>query len=294
MIKEIKSLSPPLVAAGKADLHGQTTEIEETEALVQTSFEKLDFEIEQISENSKVAFLEAQKHCPEYVKSKAFRLMFLRCERFEPTKTARRLVKYWEEKLRYFGPEKAYHPITIDDLQEEDIEILKSGAFVPIMNKDRYGRPIFFADSTKWKIEYSKRDSMVRALFYVVHSMLEDESAQRKGVVTLSTTRQRLQMRHFDRRLYKMLISIASDVMPVRNVAFHHVVRGGVAKLVLPYVMSMIGQHRRLRYARHEGYSHDILSELKGFGIPVDCVPREVGGAYHHDLEVWLEEQRTH
>ena len=48
--------------------------------------------------------------------------MFLRAERFDAPKAAIRLVNHFEGKLVLFGEDKLVKRITLDDLEEEDIE----------------------------------------------------------------------------------------------------------------------------------------------------------------------------
>ena len=85
-------------------------------------------------------------------------------------------------------------------------------------------------------------------------------------------------LQDFDRRTYKTLLVITNEALPIRNAGTHHAVRSGVVKLILPYVMSMFGSHRRSRYRRYEGYDYEILASLSEYGLPSHCVPTQAGG----------------
>ena len=79
---------------------------------------------------------------PEYVKDVKFRLMFLRSEHFDAAAAARKLRHFLTMKLELFGPEKLCRPITLDDLDPDDIECLMNGHLQLLNKRDQAGRDV--------------------------------------------------------------------------------------------------------------------------------------------------------
>jgi hypothetical protein len=78
------------------------------------------------------------------VKHRNFRLRFLRSTEFDAPKAAQKLVDHFDFKMGLFGQEKLAQNITLDDLDENDLIYLRSGAIQILPAVDRAGRPIFF------------------------------------------------------------------------------------------------------------------------------------------------------
>jgi hypothetical protein len=104
----------------------------------------------------------AMKDHSDFYKDEAFRLKFLKSDNFNPKLAARRLMKHLDKKLELFGAEKLSNKITLDDLNEDDLECLLSGGVQPLREKDRGGRTIFFSRHKNWK--YKEVANMVRNL----------------------------------------------------------------------------------------------------------------------------------
>ena len=86
---------------------------------------------------------ERAKSPSAYCDNKAFKLGFLRAERFQPGPAARRLTLFFETKLEVFGVDKLAKKIDINDLDSQDKEcLLESGYVNRLQEKDRAGRNI--------------------------------------------------------------------------------------------------------------------------------------------------------
>jgi hypothetical protein len=125
---------------GLHELHGVSDVIEETPELIERCLFDLEMEIQKISQ--KAAYNQAKATAPEDVGCSKFQLMFLRAERFNANNAAARLVKYFEGKLKLFGPDKLTKIITMEDLNEDDMATLKSGYLQLLPERDRAGRAI--------------------------------------------------------------------------------------------------------------------------------------------------------
>ena len=125
------------------EIHGVAcaSDGDENPEFVSKSITSLQRELDLIKKKS--AYSRAVFLAPQFFKNDSFNLKFLRAERFDPAKAARRVVKYFEEKLEYFGQEKVIKPkITFADLSENDRNCLMNGSIWFLKEKDRSGRQI--------------------------------------------------------------------------------------------------------------------------------------------------------
>ena len=67
-------------------------------------------------------------------------LMFLRSERFDELAAARKLCLHFDHKLELFGAAKLPKTMTLEDLDEDDLEVFKTGSYIILPKKDRSGR----------------------------------------------------------------------------------------------------------------------------------------------------------
>jgi hypothetical protein len=118
-----------------------------------------------------------------YAHQSQFRLMFLRCTEGNVKKAAKRLLRHFKTKLHLFGEDKLVRDIVLDDLNDSDMESLYSGGFQVLKDRDAAGRSVLFGRYTSMK--YRTIDNMLRALWYIWMSILEDPINQMKGVVAV-------------------------------------------------------------------------------------------------------------
>jgi hypothetical protein len=104
------------------DIHGITNITEESPEMIQACMEALEEEISGLKDSA--AYEQALSRNPSYVQGYAFRLKFLRADRFCPKKAALRLARHFEAKLELFGPSKLVQDITQQDLQEGDMDAM--------------------------------------------------------------------------------------------------------------------------------------------------------------------------
>ena len=87
---------------------------------------------------NKACFLAPTK----YQDNRAFFLMFLRSTSFNIKAAVHKMIEYFNYKVKLFGWEKVAKDITLDDLDEDDMEALKSGASVFLPYPDTAGRAV--------------------------------------------------------------------------------------------------------------------------------------------------------
>ena len=110
------------------------------------------------------AFRMAYSRSPEYVDS--LKIGFLRAEVFNSKKAADRMVRFFENKLEYFGEDKLVKDITLDDLSEDDLETIHGGAVQILSTKDRAGRTVLFTNAKLLKYKHWK--NLVRILLLLL------------------------------------------------------------------------------------------------------------------------------
>ena len=85
---------------------------------------------------------EAEQLSEMFVRDPHFRTMFLRAEHFDPRHAALRMLRFFECKKELFGRDKLVSKITLQDLDDDDMEALRAGDGQISAFKDASGRPI--------------------------------------------------------------------------------------------------------------------------------------------------------
>jgi len=185
------------------DLNGQNEEIQETPEFISYHLSKFQEELDKLQNysadcNSSSSSCNMNIHCeayelalfvnPAYVSDSAFRLQFLRADKFDSRVSAQRFIQYWDRKVELFGVDKAFRKLSIHDLCPEDNAALMLGGlrWFPIL--DETGR-IFFSFRRYWDNRPSHKESMLRLLWWMAHTALEDpidgDTFQKKGFVLI-------------------------------------------------------------------------------------------------------------
>jgi len=167
--KEIEELSPEERQRVYDDIYGRLAEskVDDTPELEDRSLHELDRCIQDIEGEERACYDRAVELCPEYVHDRAFRILFLRADLFDAKCAANRMVKYWSEKFKLWGEERAYraNPITINDFDETDLIALEKGGVRSLPSKDKSKRRLIIIDKTRFDQRQSHRESMVRKIF---------------------------------------------------------------------------------------------------------------------------------
>jgi hypothetical protein len=142
------------------DIHSVDKMInDEPTEFVSERLEDLERELRMIP--IKPAYDQAEQISKLYVTDQKLRLQFLRAEYFDARKAAHRLVSFMEGKLEFFGPEVLARSIYLSDLDQDDLESLRSGFRQLLPSRDRAGRAILLHF---WKHNiYRQPETMVRA-----------------------------------------------------------------------------------------------------------------------------------
>jgi hypothetical protein len=141
------------------DIHGVAQAYEETPEFIAKCLEELDEHISKIPKPKRRAYDRALFFKPTIQNDGNFKLMFLRADIYDPEKAAKRMVKYFEDKLQLFGEEKLAREIRLEDLTKEDMDVFSTGWCLELPHKDQVGRPIWFFDLTRY--DFDRPDPMV-------------------------------------------------------------------------------------------------------------------------------------
>jgi hypothetical protein len=162
------------------EIHGVSDVMDETSdpTMVPIALMQLEQELMLLSEDDLVAYRLAHSANPTYTTDPAFRLQFLRANRFHVPTAAQRLARYFQEKLMLFGPEKVGKArITLQDLSEDDKQSLSTGSRQWLPERDRTGRAIYLAIPP---LQYSReRSNGVRFGSLLLHG--KKEGKRRRG-----------------------------------------------------------------------------------------------------------------
>jgi hypothetical protein len=143
------------------------------------------------------------------------------------------------------------------------------------------------------KFVYTDRKQIIRLIFYVVHSHLEDVMVQQKGIVGIVFEDGPFDVSKYDRKLDRVMMDYTNNVWPLRCVGLHHCFDSVIMELLMPFLLYMMGPAVRARYRIHPGkYKDGRLSHFADFGINADCLPTHMGGHVEWDCNAWLEERR--
>jgi hypothetical protein len=124
------------------DVHGVSDAIHEVPGFVRAKLEDMEIELSKLTRGNKEAYMQAEAQNKEYVICHKLRLKFLRAEIFNARLAAGRLVRFFEEKKKLFGPDKLTKEIKLRDLDKEDRKFLDRGFRQIVPLRDRAGRRI--------------------------------------------------------------------------------------------------------------------------------------------------------
>jgi hypothetical protein len=140
------------------DIHGCATIQKETPKFITECLNKFDDEILKIKKRGaydRVLFLRPGRD---------LRLMFLRSVSYDALEAAIKMVNFFEDKMQLFGKEKLAKKITLEDLDEDDIEALKTGSLRYLHRKDQSRRAILWVQPREFRYKHWKNQVRTRLI----------------------------------------------------------------------------------------------------------------------------------
>mmetsp|Transcript_14571 Transcript_14571/g.20588 ORF Transcript_14571/g.20588 Transcript_14571/m.20588 type:complete len:350 (+) Transcript_14571:100-1149(+) len=288
-------------AQAARELYGVEPAIEETPAFLREKFEQLDLEIEEL--NEKEAYELALFMNPSYVTSAGFRLLFLRCERFNAKAAANRMVKYWDRKIEIFGMDCAFKDISLLDFEENDQLALRLGAFRVLPTRDEANRGIMFCCRHYWDHRPNNVKSMERLGWYMAHAAIEETWAQKNGIVFLGAPSDYSLPKpsrgdKVDPGLSMFLAQDAkifndiTNILPIKIVAIHHFMPNTRLRFLFEHKLQYLNPTLRARYRQYDLRTPaENMNKLRLFGLSQDILPVEIGGGMAFSYEDWIKER---
>eukprot|EP00339_Tiarina_fusa_P004924 CAMPEP_0117013002 /NCGR_PEP_ID=MMETSP0472-20121206/10810_1 /TAXON_ID=693140 ORGANISM="Tiarina fusus, Strain LIS" /NCGR_SAMPLE_ID=MMETSP0472 /ASSEMBLY_ACC=CAM_ASM_000603 /LENGTH=482 /DNA_ID=CAMNT_0004716191 /DNA_START=113 /DNA_END=1561 /DNA_ORIENTATION=+ len=250
------------------DMHGVAPVQEETPDFVTGCLEAMDLALSLLAKVKRRALDRALFFKPSIETDKKFKLMFLRADAYDPRKAAKRMAKYFEEKLILFGEAKLTKRITLDDLTLHDIRQLNLVGCVVLPNTDQVGRPILFFDVERY--DWDNLDSMYRCFWYQVMTTMENETAQLKGICDVAyCPGDLLAMPASIQKVSQMMQRSGAmmEGLPLRITTFQFCYTDKRMRYILSIMPGAFGKNVRFRVRAHFGSDLEMQYSLMTFGI---------------------------
>ena len=313
---------------GLQNIYGQTPTPPETEKCVKSGLEQLQVGLNTIrdKQKQKKRFIRALKKCPHLINGIFFthvpsmcsfpcwgmtslcsiyniytfvlstsvcaRCLSFHCSfaSFRPKRAARRLVNYWDKRIELFGKNKSFTCLTLDEVLADESVALSLGYIIPTGQNDTCGRGILFMDySREGKAEYLSL-SLVRAVWYMFHLVLEDEDTQKQGVVVINKCCDSLLQ--WNVKTSKILASHAQGALPIRLAGLHVPHPPIFIKILLKTTRLLLGKNLQNRIREHNGSQEEVIDLMSTYGIPKSAIWDVWGGEFNLNGQEWLEGQR--
>lgn len=215
----------------------------------------------------KNAFEAAKYYITDYIKS--IRLMFLRSVRFDAKTAAEKLVNHFEMKQLLFGRgEILARDIRYSDLCDGDIKILETGFMQVLPIRDDTGRPIMFVRPGLKTHELPFQDHATRAMWYMLSTTLQDEKAQKNGIVIVLDAKH--ECLDADIRFMKIFHE-ACEALPIRIMGIHFCSDDPAVRTLMAFsTLHVMSREMRLHFRPHIFKdSKEIIFGLRMYGIPI-------------------------
>jgi hypothetical protein len=165
--KDLTELSNEEREKAFEDVHGISSQTREDPFFINSCLNELEEHLNTLKPNTSYELAESAS--PEYVRNTDFRLMFIRADFYVAKAAAKRMIKFLDLKRKLFGEDKLGREITLDDFDEDSMDVVKSGYAQISPCKDRAGRPIvFFIQKHK---KFKKPEDVVCIKKYVYRSL---------------------------------------------------------------------------------------------------------------------------
>ncbi|CAB9525219.1 Transfer protein [Seminavis robusta] len=283
------------------DIYGQVHPVE-TPALLDEAIEEFDRQVlvlleEEEEDNTAktvVHLRQAQEKCPELL-TRDFKLMFLRCDCFRVPDAVKRFAKFWDMKVDFFGSTRAWQPISMDLLEEQDQVPLQQLKLVRLLpQKDPTGRQILFMQANRQHWDQMTPSSAARAVAYVVMAALQDDVVtQCKGLVVMMYLKGETSSQ-FNRKFIALLLQAIKGAIPVRLSAAHQIHPQIFLRLIWPMLKLLLDKRMMARLPIFAGDTEQVLAALSKYGYSKSMLPTEMGGDVELDdyFDEWLEQRR--
>jgi hypothetical protein len=256
--------------------------------------------LECIASQERKSYIEAIERVPYLVATESNPTSFLRCEKFNATAAAERLLKYWDVRCEIFG-DRAFLPMVqtgAGALSRDDMVVLKTGSVVILPNHES-GRVIMYIDRSKL-LDFSKRslESMLRCMFYVLSVVSETVKTQTDGFVLLGVVVTPRCSDPMEVELARKCTALLKEVMPVRMGTNHLLVcpskskEGDLLQTIIATTVSVVQENFVFHF---DGDSTIILNDMLRHGFIEEDLPPTLGGSWKFtEFAEWQKRRRRY
>mmetsp|Transcript_23812 Transcript_23812/g.66046 ORF Transcript_23812/g.66046 Transcript_23812/m.66046 type:complete len:461 (-) Transcript_23812:980-2362(-) len=291
MASELNNLTSAERDAVLEGVHGvgEVPTEERNPGLLREKLCQMDIELRSIT--TKPAFDEAQRLCggsPDgLVNDLAFRIKFLRAERFDVHEAAMRMVNNLEFIREAFGPECLLRPIHLSDMMldkenQGSDTFLFSGNFFQVMPfRDRLGRRVIIRTGRKFFIDDGiDMETRMKTCLYICQELANDPECQMKGVVIIGFPLVQVKDKPLlpipVRKIFNLL---SRRVVPIRVAAVHLCIPDHPWFRLASYlILQAFPIQFRIRSRVHTGSIEECSYKLTAYGIPGDQIPIKSSG----------------
>jgi len=272
-----------------ADLCGKTAAVVSNPD-IPGSLTALQHELSKIPIAEKAALAHAQGLKPEIFNDDHV-LQFLWAEKFDAALAAKRLVRYWSDRFKLFGPDKFVLPLTLKGALKDDSLALSRGYVQLLADTDTAGRAVLYLDwsSHEPSIGYSQ-ESMHRVFWYMAHVAVENPKILETGIV-LVIYPQEARLDQFDHSLWNTIADSCRYSLPISWRATHIVHPNRFFSIIHPVFMASLPQDVQDRVVVHSGTKMKVLANLLRYCLPWDKIPSDIGGCLDIEFDQWLSDR---
>ncbi|KAL7580635.1 hypothetical protein ACA910_002151 [Epithemia clementina (nom. ined.)] len=266
------------------------------------------------------AYREAMGKDALLVQTESDPMQFVRYCGYDVYAGAQRLCCYWTERLKLFGPERAFLPLVLTGtgaLSPDDLLPLRAGFPALLPSILETGQSCVFFDRRNL-VPTVTTENKLRAFFYIFKILAENDLSQIDGAVVLAATATpRSKGEHeVDWDSVRRSITLASNCFPVKTITHlisfpQHKKPALATKIVNSFVATLqqyfffagggsssfsTNQNRGLRFHVHvqtpDEEANKVLNELIARGFTKEGIPHVFGGEWQlPSFFYWCQER---
>jgi hypothetical protein len=268
--------------------------------LRQKGLEDIKEALECITSQERKSYIKAIEQVPSLVATESNPIFFLRCEKFNASAAARRLIKYWNIRCEIFG-DRAFLPMVqtgTGALSRDDMVVLKTGSVVILPNHES-GHVVTYLDRSKL-LDFSKRslESRMRCMFYVLSVVSEIVKAQTDGFLMLGVVVTPRCSDPMEVEVARKCTALLKEVMPARMGTNHLLVcpsksrEGNLLQTLIATTVSVVQENFVFHF---DGDSSIILSDMLRHGFIEGDLPPIFGGTWKFtEFAEWQKQRRRY
>lgn len=246
-------------------------------------------ELSNIPHGEKSSLIYVQRVNPDLVDDKHV-LMFLQADNFDVSLALARLLRYWRNRHKVFGPARFALPMTLDGAMKDRTHALKQGFLILLPVLDPSGRAIMYSNSSPYKQSNPPAEQKIQVWWYLLHVAMESPSALKKGFVILANSRDS-SLNNFDSKWALAACSSGDRDFPIRWKMAHVCHANAVFPFVASAVKALLSPKQRKSFVLHNGSNERVIESLSKYMLPKHCIPTDLGGDLRVSTEDFVRER---